>query len=86
MVLNVSQNVNHVRCSYILTNNIYKNGESEYDGCRIKKKIAMNERKNVVNELKDDYGNCEGEGGCNNCLFSMHGEIECMLNNLIEKE
>ena len=50
------------------------------------KKIAMNERKNVVNELKDDYGNCEGEGGCNNCLFAMHGEIECMLNNLIEKE
>lgn len=50
------------------------------------KKIAMNERKNVVNELKDDYGNCEGEGGCNNCLFSMYGEIGCMLNNLIEKE
>ena len=50
------------------------------------KKIAMNERKNVVNELKDDYGNCEEEGGCNNCLFSMYGEIECMLNNLIEKE
>ena len=37
MVLNVSQNVNYVRCSYILNNNIYKNGGSEYDGWRIKK-------------------------------------------------
>lgn len=37
-------------------------------------------RAEVIDLLKDDYGNCEGTNKCNNCMFSRYGKIDCVLD------
>ena len=39
----------------------------------------------VSDRIKDDYGDCDEEDGCQKCMFSRYGKIDCVLDTVINE-